>query len=199
MTKYHHLNVARAVYHIDPFMRVARVDKDLLFLLEPGINLFPCEGDIVFQFRAGARRVLKGEGGVLRDPVADLHMPKNTFAFPVRMGRVVARLETVHSHVLLREIVERQTVGFTEQHHVLTISNDPPVEIDAHPPRARSKLAAVWRNSKASVMMARPFFAEVKSDCSPTVSANSSDQPCEHVSFRTRLFGHPGIEPSEID
>src|SRR5262249_879794 len=137
-------------------VRAAR--EDLLGLPERGLQPFPREGAIVFQFRAGALRVLKGEGGVLRDPVGDLNMPKNTFAFPVRMGRTIARLETVHPHVLLREIVERQTVGFAEQHHIFTISNELLVEIDSHPPRARSKLAAMGRNSKTIRHDCPPFY-----------------------------------------
>ena len=119
-----------------------------LVLLEPGIHLVPCESDIVFQLRAVARRVTKGEGGVVRDLVADLHVPKDAFALETRMGRIVARLEPVHPHVFLREVVEWQMVGFTEQHHLFTISKELPIEIDAHPPRARLKLAAGRRNSK---------------------------------------------------
>ncbi len=139
----HYLDAARAGQYIDPFIRVTRIDKNPLVLLEPGIHFLPFESDMVFKLRAVARRISEGEDGVVRGLVADLHVPKDAFALEIRMDRMVAWLQTVHPHVFLGEIVQRQMVGFTEQHHLSTTSNDLAVEVYTHPARAPFKLGAV--------------------------------------------------------
>src|SRR5207249_2235621 len=64
------LDMPRAVEHVYPVVRVARMDEDLVIFLEPSVHLGPVERDVILEIVS--LRLEVSPGGLLRDAIADL-------------------------------------------------------------------------------------------------------------------------------
>src|SRR5205823_3789990 len=81
---------ARARQRVDAVKRIARVDEDLLVLLEPRIHAVEVEGEVAARVRRAGLRVDVPPRGGLGTPVADANGPVRGAPLVGRVGYVVA-------------------------------------------------------------------------------------------------------------
>ncbi len=178
-----HADVARAAQDVDAMMRVARVDEDLLVLLEPGVHRVPAERDVPADALPAGRRALVAPGVVDGLALADAHRPVRRLAARRAVRAVRARHEQVLAHVLAREVVvgelvERRLVAAHHQERALRAGDLGAAEAHAHTPVGR--LEAVLdvthrpRSVRRSERRQDARASSPRRSCSSTVTSAST-------------------------
>ena len=68
-----HVTLAR--HHIDPFVRIARVDEDFFVFFIPSIHLVPLKGEMIFELAGLEQRINITPGGIISRFVSRLERP----------------------------------------------------------------------------------------------------------------------------
>src|SRR5262249_385208 len=72
-----HAHMPRAVDRVDPCIRISRMNKNLLVLLEPRVHLIPVESKVAFQCGSIASRFDVSAGRVVSDAILYDQAPAN--------------------------------------------------------------------------------------------------------------------------
>src|SRR6266852_2708774 len=127
--------MARAVDSVDPRVGVARMNEDLLVLLEPAVDGVPVEGDVTLERSEIASGLGVIPRQVLLNPASGVGAPALGPSARTR-SRILGR-EQVHAHVFDRKPVDGWSLCLEHEQNLLAVDQQLVVEISADAPRAQ--------------------------------------------------------------